>query len=168
LILQNQKGLQTLGVSDSTIKALTQNRTFPLSVQTAFVANLGRLSGIPGSVEAAQLASTAQSEVQARFLTDAVGMLARYHETKTHLRRLLVRRAIIGQDRNGAIVAQAPVDYVSWTQLVSDFANRPDLRKSKRTLGVTGQLSPMAHKNFQTSGWVVVEGVDPIPAAAAQ
>jgi hypothetical protein len=163
LILQNQKGLQTLGVSDSTIKALTQNRTFPLSVQTAFVANLGRLSGIPGSVEAAQLASTAQSEVQARFLTDAVGMLARYHETKSRLRRLLVRRAIIGQDQNGAIVAQAPVDYVSWTQLVSDFANRPDLRKSKRTLWVTGQLSPMAKKNFKTSGWVVLEGINPIP-----
>ena len=163
LILKNQKELQTLGVPDTTINALTRNPTFPLSVQTAFVANLGGLSGVPGSVEAAALASTAQSEVQARFLTDAVGMLARYHATRAPIRRLLVRRAIIGQDQNNTIVAQAPVDYVSWTQLVSDFANRPDLRKSKRTLWVTGQLSPMAKKKLQASGWLVTEGVNPIP-----
>ncbi len=163
LILQNQKTLQAMGVPDTTIKALTQNRTFPLSVQTAFVANLNRLSGVPGQVEAAKLASTAQSEVQARFLTDAVGMLARYHQTRTPLRRLLVRRAIIGQDQNGTMVAEAPVDYVSWVQLVSDFANRPDLRKSKRSLQVTGQLSPLAKKNFQNLGWVVAENTNPIP-----
>jgi hypothetical protein len=163
LILRNQKGLEALGVPETTINALTQNRTFPLSVQTAFVSNLGHLSGIPGSVEAARLASTAQSEVQARFLTAAVGMLARYNRTQTPLRRLLVRRAIIGEDVHGTIVAQAPVDYVSWTALVSEFANRPDLRGKKRDLRVTGQLSPIAKRNFQKSGWTVVENVNPIP-----
>ncbi len=165
LILKNQKELQALGVPATTIDALTRNPTFPLSVQTAFVENLGRLSGVPGSVEAVMLASTAQSEVQARFLTATVGMLARYHQTRVPIRRLLVRRGIIGQDQNGAIIAQAPVDYVSWTQLVADFANRPDLRKSRRTLWVTGQLSLAAKRNFQTAGWAVVEGANPIPGS---
>jgi hypothetical protein len=84
-----------------------------LSVQTAFVANLDNLPNVPGRAQAVVLASTAQSEVQARFLTDSIGMLARYHQTQTPIARLLVRKAIIGQDRNGAIVAEAPVDYVS-------------------------------------------------------
>src|SRR5262249_7860968 len=103
LILANQQGLQTLGVPTATINTMVQNRTFPLSVQTAFVANLGQLSGIPGSVEAATLASTAQSEVQARFLTDCVGMLARYSHEQAPISKLIVRRAIIGQDVNGTI-----------------------------------------------------------------
>jgi len=164
LILKNQKSLEALGVSGSTINALTKNPTFPLSVQTAFVANLSNLSGVPGIVEAARLAATVQSEVQARFLSDTVGMLARYHQGQGRLQRLLVRRGIIGQDGNGGIVAQAPADYVSWVQLVADFANRPDLRRSKRNLWVTGRLSPMAKRNFQASGWTVREGMSSIPA----
>ena len=163
LIVKNQNSLEEIGVPESKIKALTNNRTFPLSVQTEFVANLDRLSGVPGRVEAAEFASTAQSEVQARFLTAAVGMLARYHETRTPIARLLVGRAIIGQDRNGAIVAEAPVDYVSWVEEVSYFANRPDLKKSRRTLSLTGQFSPIAKRNFTDLGWAVNERVNPIP-----
>ena len=167
LILQNQQSLQALGVSDAQIKAFERNPVFPLSVQTAFVANLGNLRGVPGRGQAVALASTAQSEVQARFLTDSVGMLARYHQTQTPIVRLLVRKAIIGQDRNGAIVAQAPVDYVSWTKDVSYFASRPDLRSRRRTLWVTGQFSPLAKRNFETLGWVVYEKTNPIPETLA-
>jgi hypothetical protein len=89
-----------------------RNPVFPLSVQTAFITNLQRLSGAPGSVDAVVLASTAESEQQARFLTDAVGMLARYHETQTPIVRIIVRKTIVGKDRNGAIVLEAPVDYI--------------------------------------------------------
>jgi hypothetical protein len=89
-----------------------RNPVFPLSVQTAFITNLQRLSGAPGSVDAVVLASTAESEQQARFLTNAVGMLARYHETQTPIVRIIVRKTIVGKDRNGAIVLEAPVDYI--------------------------------------------------------
>jgi len=166
LIVKNQQSLQALGVSDAQIKAFATNPVFPLSVQTAFVANLGKLPRVSGRAQAVALASTAQSEVQARFLTNSVGMLARYNQTQTPIARLLVRKAIIGQDRNGAIVAQAPVDYVSWIQDVSYFANRPDLRSRRRTLSITGQFSPLAKKNFETLGWVVHEKTDPIPDTA--
>ena len=163
LILKNQQTLQSLGVPQASIDAMTKNRTFPLSVQTEFVANLAALSGVPGTVQAATLASTVQSEVQARFLTDAMGMLALYSRSRSPIGKLLVRRAIIGQDINGAIIAQAPVDYVSWIQLVSDFANRPDLKGKERHLWVSGQVSPMAKRGFQRAGWDVVAGVSPIP-----
>ena len=163
LIVKNEKGLQEMSVPEATIRAFTHNPIFPLSVQTAFIANLQRLSGVPGSVNAVALASTAESEEQARFLTDAVGMLARYHETQTPIVKLMVRKAIIGQDRNGAIVVQAPVDYVSWTQDMSYFARRPDLQGHRRIVWLTGQFSPLARKNFQSLGWVINEKVNPIP-----
>ena len=83
-------------------------------MQTALVANLGNLPGVPRRAQAVALARSAQSEVQARFLTDSIGMLARYHETQTPIARLRVRKAILGQDRKCAIVAHAPVEYVSW------------------------------------------------------
>jgi hypothetical protein len=166
LIVRDEKALRQLKVPETTIRTFMRNPVFPLSVQTAFITNLQRLSDVPGSINAVALASTAESEVQARFLTDAVGMLARYDETHTPITRLIVRRAIIGQDRNGAIVAEAPVDYVSWIEEVSYFAHRPDLRRSRHNLWLTGQLSPLAKKNFESLGWVVVERTDPIPQQA--
>jgi hypothetical protein len=165
LIVQNQKTLQRLLVPDRVIRAFMQNRVIPLSVQTEFVSNLERLSGVPGSVEAVTLASTAESEEQARFLTNSIGMLVRYNETQTPITKLIVRRAIIGRDRNGAVVVEAPVDYVSWTELVSTFAHRSDLAGSRRTIWLTGQLSPVSRENFKTLGWTVNEKVNPIPDA---
>jgi hypothetical protein len=76
LIVQNQKTLQRLLVPDRVIKAFMHNPVFPLSVQTQFVTNLERLSGVPGSIETVTLASTAESEEQARFLTNSVGMFS--------------------------------------------------------------------------------------------
>jgi hypothetical protein len=164
LIVQDEKALEELKVPEARIRTFMRNPVFPLSVQTAFIENLKRFAGVPGCVEAVELASSAESEEQARFLTDAVGMLARYHETQTPITRLMVRRAIIGQDRNGAIVVQAPVDYVSWTQDMSYFANRPDFQGHRKVVSLTGQFSPLARKNFQTLGWVTNEKVNPIPS----
>jgi hypothetical protein len=166
LIVQDEKSLQQLTVPDAVIRKFMRNPVFPLSVQTEFITNLGRLSGVSGSVDAVALASTVDSEEQARFLTSAVGMLARYNEMQTPIARLLVRRAIIGQDRKGAIVVEAPVDYVSWTELVSSFANRPDLRTSHRTIWLTGQFSPLAKQNFKALRWIVNERVNPIPQSS--
>jgi hypothetical protein len=164
LIVQDEKALEELKVPEARIRTFMRNPVFPLSVQTAFIENLKRFAGVPGCVEAVELASSAESEEQARFLTDAVGMLARYHETQTPITRLMVRRAITGQDRNGAIVVQAPVDYVSWTQIMSQFARRSDLQGHRRIVWVTGQFSPLARKNFETLGWVTNEKVNPIPS----
>jgi len=163
LIVQDEKALEELKVSEARIRTFMRNPVFPLSVQTAFIENLKRLAGVPGCVEAVELASTAESEEQARFLTDAVGMLARYHETQASIARLMVRKAIIGQDRTGTIVVQAPVDYVSWTQDMSYFANRPDFQGHRKIVSLTGQFSPLARKHFQTLGWVINEKVNPIP-----
>jgi hypothetical protein len=63
----------------------------------------------------------------------------------------------IGRDRAGVIVVPAEVDYVSWTNRTSYFANRPDLVSPKRATWLSGQMAPLAKKNFQALGWNVRE-----------
>jgi hypothetical protein len=162
LIVQNEKRLEELKIPPADIQAFMRNSAFPLSVQTAFVANMGHLSDVTGLSDAVLLASTAQSEEQARFLTDAIGMLVKYDETQKPITRIIARGTIIGVDREGTIVVQAPVDYVSWTARASYFANRPDLREPHRNIWVTGQLTSDARKHFQELGWIVVEKVKPL------
>jgi hypothetical protein len=82
------------------------------------VENLSRLSGIPGAVDTVLLAGTIQSEVQARFITDAISMLARYN-SGARLASITAKGTVIGRDRNRTIVVPAPVDYVSWTRRAS-------------------------------------------------
>jgi hypothetical protein len=85
LIVQNEKRLKELGISEAYVHRFMRNTAFPLSVQTAFVANLGRLSGVNGLADAVLLAETVTSEAQARFLTNTIAMLVKYHETQTPL-----------------------------------------------------------------------------------
>jgi hypothetical protein len=92
LIVKDEKRLTELNVAETEIRAFMRNPVFPLSVQA--VANLQRLSTVPGCVNVVVIAGTAESEAQARFLTDAVGMLARYHETQTPIPRIIVRKTI--------------------------------------------------------------------------
>jgi hypothetical protein len=157
LILMDQKKLEELKVPESSINAFMHNQAFPLSVQVAFVEDLVRVSGVPGSAGIVALAATAESEDQARFLASALDMLANYHQTQTPLRQIIARGTIIGRDRAGVIVVPAEVDYVSWTKRTSYFANRPDLRSPKRSLWLTGLMSPLAKKNFEAVGWIVNE-----------
>src|ERR1700730_6696207 len=49
LIVQNQKKLEEIGVPEESVRAFMRNKAFPLSVQTAFVEDLTRVSGVPGS-----------------------------------------------------------------------------------------------------------------------
>ncbi len=157
LIVQNQKKLQEMNVPDASIHAFMDNKAFPLSVQTGFVEDLTRVSGVPGSIDIVALASTAESEEQARFLASCLDMLANYHQSHTPLVSIIARGTIVGRDRAGVIVVPAEVDYVSWTKRTSYFANRPDLVSPKRGAWLSGQMSPLAKKNFQALGWSVRE-----------
>jgi hypothetical protein len=157
LIVMNRKKLEQLPVPKQTIKAFMDNVAFSLSVQTAFVESVSQLRGVPGVLGAVALASTADSEDQARFLTDAVEALAKYHQTRTPLVALTAKGTIIGRDRTGVLVVPAEVDYVVWTKRMVYFANRPDLAAPKRSIWLSGSMSPLAAKNFESSGWTINE-----------
>jgi hypothetical protein len=155
LIVMNRKRLEELLVPKQTIKAFMNNPAFPLSVQTAFVESLTQLRAVPGVLGAVTLASTAASEDQGRFLTDAVQALAKYHQTQTPLVRVIAKGTIVGRDRANVLVVPAEVDYVVWTQRMAYFAHRPDLAATKRSIWLSGRMSPLAEKNFEAAGWTI-------------
>ena len=134
-----------------------RSRAFPFSVQTAFIENLTHLRTVPGVLDVVALASTAESEDQARFLADALDMLAKNHQTQTPLVKIIAKGTVIGRDRTGVLVAPAKADYVVWTRRAAYFANRPDLAASKRSIWLSGRLSPLAKKNFESLGWTINE-----------
>ncbi|MBV8453950.1 MAG: hypothetical protein JOZ29_16995, partial [Deltaproteobacteria bacterium] len=157
LIVMNQNKLKELHVPEQNIKAFMRNPAFPLSVKTAFVEDLTHLGDVPGVLGVVALANTAKSEDQARFLTDALDMLAKYHQRQTPLVQIITKGTIIGRDRTGLLLVPAQVDYVVWTKRAAYFANRPDLAASKRSIWLSGRMSPLAKQNFESLGWTINE-----------
>jgi hypothetical protein len=138
-----------MNVPDASIHAFMDNKAFPMSVQTAFVEDPTRVSGIPGSIDIVALASTAESEEQARFLASCLDILANYHQSHSPPVSIIARGTTVGRDRAGMIVVPAEVDYVSWTKRTSYFANRPDLVSPKRSSWLSGQMSSLAKRIFK-------------------
>src|SRR5208337_1942592 len=134
-----------------------RNPSFPLSVQTAFVEDLTHLRSVRGILEVVTLAGSAESEDQARFLADALDVLARYNDTQSPLAKIIVKGTIMGRDRAGLLIVPVEADYVVWTKRAAYFANRSDLATPKRGIWLSGRMSPIATKRFESLGWVIKE-----------
>ena len=152
LVLDRQKML-AMGASDAQAQALLNNKWFSLSVLTALVTELERLSGVGGRPYVLALAATATNEEEARFLAAAVHVLARLHVSGVPIRRVITRGVVVGITADNMVVVPAPVDYVSWTERAAGFASRADLRAPRRGLWLTGRMSGAAHQGFTARGW---------------
>jgi hypothetical protein len=157
LLKRHAEALAAMGVAEKDIRALLKNPWYSLTILTHLVNGLERLTGVPGRPEAVTLAMGAASEDDARFFTGVLQMLARYHETVEPLGKLVGRSTVIGYTRGGAVVVPAPVDYLSWTQRISNFARRSDLKAKERSVWLTGKASPRAKQEFQALGWTLRE-----------
>jgi hypothetical protein len=161
LINLNRTKLGAMGVEAEGAGALMQNKWFSLTVLTYFVTGLDRLGGVSGRGDVIALAASVSSPGQALFITEAVSMLAGYHEQVSPLTHVAAQGTVFGRDRRGVIVVPAPVDYVAWTQGVNDFVRRPDLEAKERRIWLTGLMSPRAKKELAALGWTVREAVPP-------
>ena len=144
-----------MGASDAQVQALLSNRWYSLSVLTALVTDLERLSGVVGRPEVLALAATATKEGEARFLAAAVHLLARLNVTGVPIRRVTGRGTVVGVAADGGVVVPAP----SWTTFPGRsgpaLSRRGDLRASRRGIWLTGRMSGAAHQGFTGLGWTL-------------
>jgi hypothetical protein len=132
-----------------------------MSVLTSLVTELDRLSGASGRPAVVALAASAGTEDEARFLANAVQMLAAQQQTGAPLAQLGARGTVIGWTQTGVPVVPGAVDYVAWTERVAGFAGRTDLQGTSGSLWVTGLVSPEAQRQFAAMGWRVYQHVPP-------
>lgn len=158
LIVRVAKKLQEMQVPEEQIQQFMHNAAIPLSVQVALVEHLTRLSGASGRTGVIGLVGGVLSESQARFLAGAVRMLADYHEKQQPIIALAAPGPVIGRDRDGTVIVPAPVDYVSWTERIAQFAESPTLAAPQRGIWLTGKMSPRARREFTALGWTLHEG----------
>ena len=158
LIDMNKQKMLNMGASDAQVQALLNNRWYSLSVLTSLVAELERLPGVSGVAEVIELAATAQNEEEARFLASSVQMLAWLNVRGTPVSQVAGQGTVIGIGPDGGIVVPAPVDYLSWTERIGNFAKRPDLNAKQRSIWISGKMSGVAQRGFAELHWTLYQG----------
>jgi hypothetical protein len=157
LKVRNQDTLLAMGVSQEAVDHLLRHRWYTLTLQTGLVRGLERLTGVEGRADVMPLALTVETEDQARFVVGTVTMLAHYHETVVALKRVEVHGTVVGWTAPGSLVVTAPVDHVAWTERLHRFASREPVAAKKRSLSLSGQLTPLARQKLAATGWAVQE-----------
>jgi hypothetical protein len=145
------------GATEQQVQALVQNQQYPLTVLTDLALAIRRLQGVPGRDAVVIFAAAARTQVETRFMAGAVGMLARYHEAVAPIVQISAPGPILGRTETGALVVPMPVDYISWTERVARFPQRPDIKAPEHVGFISGRLSPLANKEFERRGWKLYE-----------
>ena len=159
----NDKALKDMGIDSKTRFAFFDNGRFTLSLETRLVEALKRLSPAQGRGALIDMATGAETELEARFFTDAAELLAGYHQRVGPLRELVaaandeVGRVLAGIAESGTLVVAGPVDYLIWQEGME--GGGPLSAYAQRELWVTGRVSPRAKKELAARGWTVKEEV---------
>jgi hypothetical protein len=152
----NENKLAAMGVSKDTVRAFVTNRWFTPTLSVPFVESLAQIPAGKGRAAVVALASTVASENEARFMLNAVNMVRQISTQQDPVVALeLARRIMVVRTRGGRVEVPAPVDYVVWTEPVRAFAERKDLKGTRRDILVTGLASERAREGLQAAGWAV-------------
>jgi len=130
---------------------------FSPTLQTGLVDALDALQPAAGGDALLELGMTAGSELESRFLVNALRMTAKHLGARAKggtLQPIGAGLAYLTSD--GELVLPAPVDRLSWTGEVRDFLDRPEFRVVNKTLLIGGEASLQARRGLAERGWNVV------------
>lgn len=155
LALRDRESLEAMGVDAATIDAVVQNPALSVSLRHGIVESLKRLPG-PGRTGIVQVATTCEQQRQVVFLNRALRMLVSRHGVSPYASVRAFGRLPAALTAEGVLEVAAPVDYVSWTAEVADFAARDDLGATGRRLVLEANLSKAATAGLEAAGWQVI------------
>jgi hypothetical protein len=157
LKVQNERSLKAMGVSQDQVDLLLRQPHITLTYQTRLVKALERLKQTAGRPSIMPVATTVLSFDQARFVVEAMEMLAGYNEKISPIKTLDKEVPFAGKTGAGTLVVAGPVDCLAWTEKANRFAGRPDLKAKQRILWLRGEATPLARQELTRLGWTVRE-----------
>jgi hypothetical protein len=153
---QDRQTLKNLGISPERIDALFANPHLTLSLRHRMVGMIASLSG-SGRGDLVALMVECDSNWRGHFLADIFQLLQIRQQSQPYVSYGVYGRLAVALTNDGVLEIPAPVDYVSWTEAVAEFATRDDIASvEKRRLILQGNLSPETKRQLDATGWEVV------------
>jgi hypothetical protein len=157
LELDNRTCLSDAGIRAETIEAFFASTYLTPTMHTIFCGAMNRLKGVKNlDLAANQLTKTASFE-EARFLLNAVGLLAWYQGNHKNIDRITSRtRLPYGVTSSNELVAMVPGDFLIWSAAIESNLNQIDDEGrpyTSKSLWMIGRTSEQAHREFAKRGW---------------
>ncbi|MGN6520478.1 MAG: hypothetical protein ACTHK2_13735 [Dokdonella sp.] len=157
---RNRERLQQHCRDELLIRQFLRRGAFSPTLQTGFADALDALQPAQGCDDVLELGMTADSDLEARFLVNALRLVDAHLGARAKhgtLQRVGAGLAYI--DADGELVLPLPVDRLSATAEVERFLDRPELRVKNKTVLVAGDASLAARRALTERGWNIVIGV---------
>lgn len=151
---RNGERLQAWCRDSFLIRQFLRRGAFSPTLQTALADALDTLQPAGGCDALLELGMTAASRLEARFLVNALRMLAAQPGERAkggELRPIGAGLAYAAID--GEMLLPLPVDRLSWTAEVRDFLDRPEFRVVHKTVLIAGDASLAARRGLAERGW---------------
>jgi len=157
LTLRNQQAMEAMGVPADSARKFASSDALSITLRRSIIRSLQALGDVPGRAVTIEVAADCDSRRQVEFLDQALGLLVqRQASGKPACARLEVIGRLPGAvDAAGVLSVPAPVDYLSWTPEVAEFANRDDLLGRKPVLLLAGDASQRTRAELASLGWTV-------------
>ncbi|MEO8460110.1 MAG: hypothetical protein ABI451_06255 [Dokdonella sp.] len=140
------------------IRQFLRRGVFTPTQQIALADALDTLQPQRGCEALLELAMTANSELESRFLINALRMLVAAVPTASGSLHT-IGAGLVWQTKNGEVILPLPVDYLSWTQPFAAFADRAEFRDPPKSVLIGGQMTPAAEQGLRALGWKVSDRV---------
>lgn len=154
---RNRERLQAHCRDELLIRQFLRRGAFSPTLQTAFADALDSLQPADGCDALLELGMTAGSDLEARFIVNALRLTATHLGARSHegsLRRIGAGFAYAARD--GEFVLPLPVDRLSWTDEVRHFLDREEFRVRNKTVLIGGDASLVARRGLTEQGWNIL------------
>ncbi len=152
-----EQTLLGIDISQEEVDRLLRHRSYPLSYQAALTAALEVLGKVDGHEDIMPLVLSVTTIDQARFVVNSMRMLQQYHKTVHPLKSIDVQGTVFATNAKGSIVIAAPVDYVSWSEVVDRFSGNKKFSSKKHELHIAGTVSEITRKHLKEREWTIHE-----------
>lgn len=156
LALRDRNALTSMGAGEALADRLFDNPVMSVSLRHGIVSALSRLPGGPGRLRMIEVAAGLEKRRQAVFLLQSLNMLGNRHAQRPYASMSPYGRLPAAITADGGLEVAAPVDFVSWTAQIEEFAKRGDLGEVRKVLILGGRVSEAAEAGFRRAGWMVI------------
>ncbi len=155
---RNEAKLVAMGITGRTVRDFLRTPSFTPTLATALVSALEQLPDARGRAAVIAATPSIASEVQARFIVDALRMLGAYDKRGDRIVEIRMSGRIpVGVTTKDVVVVPAALDYVPWTQEVAGFVTRKELTGRNHVLLLVGKPSETTKKELGARHWTIEE-----------
>ncbi len=164
LQLQTEKTMSEMGADEALIKAFYDNSFYTITMRTRLIGSLLQLKSAQGKTNLIADSVQAKSELEARIYSQIAETLVAYEKARSPISNIFSGSGLpFALTQSETMVLIVPVDYLLWTELVKDAAQRTagEMQKASSSKAqeawIHGRVSEKAQAGLSAIGWKVFD-----------